>query len=130
MCQRIGRPPTSTRGLGRNSVSSRRRVPKPPANITTCIFRHLSNGTQSLIIQNRYIAQTKSNLYIESGRNPVSTKSLRFDSEISIKKRGFSGKREQVLTAIFFIQNSSHFLHPRFDHHPHHIGHLILRLPP
>src|ERR1700730_4970636 len=30
MCQRIGRPPTSTIGLGRNSVSSRRRVPCPP----------------------------------------------------------------------------------------------------
>src|SRR6266849_3720322 len=27
MCQRIGRPPISTIGLGRNSVSSRRRVP-------------------------------------------------------------------------------------------------------
>ena len=129
MCPRIGRLPTSTRGLGRNSVS-RRRVPKPPASITTYIFRHLSNGTQSLIIQNRYIAQTKSNFYIESARNPVSTKSLRFDSEISIKKPGFSGKREQVVTAIFFIQNSSRFLHPRFDHHPHHIGHLILGLPP
>ena len=34
MCQRIGRPPISTIGLGRNSVSSRRRVPNPPARIT------------------------------------------------------------------------------------------------
>src|ERR1035441_7154683 len=35
MCQRIGRPPTSTMGFGRNSVSSRRRVPKPPHKMTT-----------------------------------------------------------------------------------------------
>src|ERR1043166_6396302 len=36
MCQRMGRPPTSTSGLGRDSVSSRRRVPWPPQRITTC----------------------------------------------------------------------------------------------
>ena len=35
MCQRIGRPPISTIGLGRNSVSSRRRVPSPPQRMTT-----------------------------------------------------------------------------------------------
>src|ERR1017187_475768 len=35
MCHRMGRPPTSTMGLGRNSVSSRSRVPKPPHRITT-----------------------------------------------------------------------------------------------
>src|SRR5437868_928996 len=35
MWSRIGRPPTSTSGLGRNSVSSRRRVPWPPHRITT-----------------------------------------------------------------------------------------------
>src|SRR5215472_15842941 len=35
MCQRTGRPPISTIGLGRNSVSSRRRVPRPPHRITT-----------------------------------------------------------------------------------------------
>ena len=35
MCQRIGRPPISTIGLGRNSVSSRMRVPWPPQSITT-----------------------------------------------------------------------------------------------
>jgi len=34
MCQIIGRPPTSTIGLGLNSVSSRSRVPKPPASST------------------------------------------------------------------------------------------------
>jgi hypothetical protein len=38
MCQRIGRPPTSTIGLGRYSVSSRNRVPKPPHKIITCII--------------------------------------------------------------------------------------------
>src|SRR6187200_1075941 len=37
MCQRIGRSPTGTIGLGRNSVSSRRRVPRPPQKITTFI---------------------------------------------------------------------------------------------
>src|SRR5258708_9164423 len=37
MCQRIGRPPISTMGLGRNSVSSRRRVPNPLQRTTTFI---------------------------------------------------------------------------------------------
>src|ERR1044072_4027312 len=35
MCQRIGWAPISTMGLGRYSVSSRRRVPCPPQRITT-----------------------------------------------------------------------------------------------
>src|SRR5215218_6206860 len=35
MCQRIGRGPISTIGLGRYSVSSRSRVPWPPQRITT-----------------------------------------------------------------------------------------------
>src|SRR6185503_12099876 len=35
MCQRIGRPPISTIGLGRSSVSSVSRVPCPPARMTT-----------------------------------------------------------------------------------------------
>src|SRR3990172_5026028 len=35
MCQRIGLPPTSTIGFGRYSVSSRNRVPSPPARSTT-----------------------------------------------------------------------------------------------
>src|SRR3954465_3251577 len=35
MCQSIGRPPTSTMGLGRYSVSSRMRVPMPPHSSTT-----------------------------------------------------------------------------------------------
>jgi len=34
MCHKMGRPPISTIGFGRNSVSSRRRVPMPPARIT------------------------------------------------------------------------------------------------
>src|SRR2546430_6444626 len=37
MCQRIGRSPTGTIGLGRNSVSSRKRVPRPPQKMTTFI---------------------------------------------------------------------------------------------
>src|SRR5438876_3499350 len=40
MCQRIGRPPISTMGLGRTSVSSLMRVPKPPARITAFISLH------------------------------------------------------------------------------------------
>src|SRR5438876_2232987 len=35
MCQRTGRPPTSTSGFGRYSVSSRMRVPWPPQRMTT-----------------------------------------------------------------------------------------------
>src|SRR5262245_53468937 len=34
MWSRIGRPPISTSGFGRNSVSSRNRVPCPPHRIT------------------------------------------------------------------------------------------------
>src|SRR5258708_6580350 len=37
MCQRIGRPPISTIGLGRTIVSSERRVPTPPARMTAFI---------------------------------------------------------------------------------------------
>src|SRR5215212_2957702 len=39
MCQRIGRGPISTIGLGRYSVSSRSRVPWPPQRITTGMSR-------------------------------------------------------------------------------------------
>src|SRR3984893_16879449 len=35
MCQRIGWPPISTIGFGLTSVSSERRVPRPPARMTT-----------------------------------------------------------------------------------------------
>src|SRR5437588_13028318 len=37
MCHRMGRPPISTIGFGRNSVSSRSRVPNPPHNTMTFI---------------------------------------------------------------------------------------------
>src|SRR5690606_11195463 len=37
MCHRIGRPPISTIGLGLMAVSSERRVPNPPASMTTFI---------------------------------------------------------------------------------------------
>src|ERR1041385_4174704 len=37
MCHRIGRSPISTMGLGLSAVSSARRVPKPPARMTTFI---------------------------------------------------------------------------------------------
>src|SRR5215468_5936047 len=37
ICHRIGLPPISTIGLGRKAVSSERRVPNPPAKITTFI---------------------------------------------------------------------------------------------
>src|SRR5919109_1080024 len=37
MCHKIGRPPISTIGLGRTSVSSARRVPSPPARMPTFI---------------------------------------------------------------------------------------------
>src|SRR5262245_7253658 len=38
MCQRIGFPPISTIGLGRITVSSDNRDPRPPARITAFIF--------------------------------------------------------------------------------------------
>src|SRR5215212_185987 len=42
MCQRIGLPPISTIGFGRNTVSSESRVPLPPASRTAFIAIHLS----------------------------------------------------------------------------------------
>src|SRR4051795_10012037 len=48
MCQRIGRPPTSTIGFGRNSVSSRRRVPRPPHKITTFTEKELLHEATNL----------------------------------------------------------------------------------
>jgi hypothetical protein len=38
MCHRIGRPPMSIMGLGRDPVSSAIRVPRPPARITHFIY--------------------------------------------------------------------------------------------
>src|SRR6266478_732618 len=35
MCQRTGRPPISSMGFGTTAVSSARRVPRPPARMTT-----------------------------------------------------------------------------------------------
>lgn len=37
MCQSMGEPPISTIGLGLTTVSSLRRVPRPPARITVFI---------------------------------------------------------------------------------------------
>ena len=44
MCQRIGRPPISTMGLGLATVSSDRRLPVPPASIATFIATLISSG--------------------------------------------------------------------------------------
>src|SRR4051794_22873763 len=46
MCQRIGQPPISTIGLGRTLVSSARRVPSPPAKMTSFIAWLPVQGTQ------------------------------------------------------------------------------------
>src|SRR5690242_10396894 len=45
MCHRIGLPPISTIGFGRNTVSSESRVPLPPASRTAFIALHLSRQT-------------------------------------------------------------------------------------
>src|SRR6266702_6997045 len=44
MCQRSGRPPTSIIGLGRNYVSSRSRVPRPPHKTTTFMRSKIAQG--------------------------------------------------------------------------------------
>src|SRR5688572_5292498 len=38
MCHRMGRPPISTIGFGRSTVSSDSREPRPPARMTALIF--------------------------------------------------------------------------------------------
>src|SRR5258708_1186004 len=47
MCQRIGRSPMGTIGLGRNSVSSRKRVPNPPQKMTTFIVYQCNSSAQN-----------------------------------------------------------------------------------
>ena len=53
-CQRIGRPPISTSGLGRTVVSSERRVPSPPASRTAFKDASLDSASQSPIGARRY----------------------------------------------------------------------------
>ena len=40
MCQRIGLPPTETMGFGIEWVNSDKRVPNPPAKITTFMSKY------------------------------------------------------------------------------------------
>src|SRR5262249_47976163 len=44
MCQRIGLPPISTIGLGRTTVSSLMREPRPPASMTAFMSVSFSGG--------------------------------------------------------------------------------------
>src|SRR5262249_48027306 len=65
MCQRIGRLPISTIGLGLISVSSASRVPKPPASITTfnspspCLWPPRRPVNNTLFCQSLPIVLTK-----------------------------------------------------------------------
>src|ERR1700747_1525407 len=54
ICQRIGRPPISTIGLGFNCVSSERRLPTPPARMATLIFIMLGSSMVWAILHDRY----------------------------------------------------------------------------
>ena len=51
MCQMMGRSPTGTIGLGRYSVSSRRRVPRPPTNqhFHSLLLQFLSQDNEHLL---------------------------------------------------------------------------------
>ena len=52
MCQIIGRPPIAAMALGRYSVSSRNRVPNPPARMTTFIvFAAVSSQVANVIFR-------------------------------------------------------------------------------
>jgi len=57
MCHRIGWLPIGTIGLGRNSVSSRNRVPLPPHKMTTFIrispFLSVENGRLLILVRQR-----------------------------------------------------------------------------
>src|SRR4051794_27021256 len=48
MCQRMGRPPSSTIGFGRMTVSSLRRVPSPPARMTVFRRRMITDDCRAL----------------------------------------------------------------------------------
>ena len=67
MCHTIGRSPMPTSGLGTRSVSSRRRVPRPPARITTGIR---SSGVSRLLMRARARRSASSS-------SPASTSSWR-----------------------------------------------------
>src|SRR6476661_5092097 len=53
MCQSIGRPPISTIGLGFVSVSSARRVPSPPARMTTFSPGLFARARRAVVIEVR-----------------------------------------------------------------------------
>src|SRR5437870_1192112 len=75
MCQRIGRSPTSTKGLGRYSVSSRSRVPCPPHKITVFILKldfqavESTNDTGDLTIDIIFQKRVARSEWIKVGRD-------------------------------------------------------------
>src|SRR5207237_7319112 len=66
MCHRIGRPPTSTMGLGRNSVSSRRRVPTPPHSTTTFMKLAPHINSELYLIALRLFVRTNTLIFLGS----------------------------------------------------------------
>src|SRR5664280_600396 len=78
MCHRIGRSPISTMGLGLEAVSSDRRVPRPPARITTFTTLALPEMTN----RGRWLQCKR--LFTDGGRRsacPVSAPSSEYDIE-------------------------------------------------
>src|SRR5271157_802918 len=73
ICHSIGRPPISTIGLGLYSVSSRSRVPSPPARITT--FIDVPCG---------FLAKRLSELFIFIGQSRGVLRYYRFRAEFEV----------------------------------------------
>src|SRR5208283_771804 len=98
MCHRIGRPPISTIGLGRNSVSSRRRVPNPPHRTTTFIVWVPGNAAAAWhcsVVCGNYTGPQVSYPTRDQGRQNYESHMGGFDSRqtILISQRALSALR-------------------------------------
>src|SRR5208282_6537853 len=99
ICQRIGRPPISTMGLGRYSVSSRKRVPRPPHSITTFTrfswqalmlvsldFIHYSGARQGKDLEVHHLTSRSSRTASPVNQQAIKTAALMLGTE---KSRGY-----------------------------------------
>src|SRR5689334_6740874 len=97
MCQRIGRPPTSTIGLGFDSDSSARRVPRPPASKTVFTIPPRADLAR---VSRRYPTQNVKRLtsrYVPAKRVRATAASLAEQlSELLITEHSFDGIRKQL----------------------------------
>lgn len=107
MCHRIGRPPISTIGLGREPVSSARRVPSPPANKRTFIYLYPLKLVFSKAIK---MVRARSGRAGPSQRTDRWRRNPSSDARIEGASYGFNSLRSQPAREIgLLIWNFSRF---------------------